>query len=154
MILLKANSQLNNGNLESHWNISHSLFLCSSPEGDAHLVSLQTVLVKFLEIQQMGKGLRLFSIKTVKNTFEPKTSDAASEGHLLCIRKVLISSRILKHLWFLLSPFSDTVLSLETYSFLSIRTVIVQLWQCLLAQITVAIYFVCQSKVGSIWMYC
>lgn len=98
MILLKANSQLNNGNLESHWNISHSLFLCSSPEGDAHLVSLQTVLVKFLEIQQMGKGLRLFSFKTVKNTFEPKTSDAASGGHLLRIRKVLISSRIFKHL--------------------------------------------------------
>lgn len=96
IILLKANSQLSNGNLESHWNISHSLFLCSSPEGDAHLVSLQTV--KFLEIQQMGKGLRLFSFKTVKNTFEPKTSDAASKGHLLRIRKVLFSSRILKHL--------------------------------------------------------
>lgn len=57
IVLLKANSQLNNGILESHWNISHSLYLCSSPEGDTHLVSLQTVLVKFLGIQQMGKGL-------------------------------------------------------------------------------------------------
>lgn len=46
----------------------------------------------------MGKGLKLFSFKTVINIFELKTSDAASEGHLLRIRKVLISSRILRHL--------------------------------------------------------